>query len=89
MPLLVVLVGGATTSGGGWLLGLLLAMQGLVLAAHWLVKGLFKRAWPAVDPSGHARVCLNTVVYAAWLGGAAEALGLRLAHAAVAGLRRG
>ena len=83
VPLLVVMVGGGGPTTG-WLLGLLLAMQGLALAAHWLVKGLFKRAWPAADPSGHARVCLNTVVYAAWLGGAAEALGLRFAHAAAA-----
>eukprot|EP00035_Acanthoeca_spectabilis_P017271 m.360071 g.360071 ORF g.360071 m.360071 type:complete len:494 (+) comp16635_c0_seq1:62-1543(+) len=50
------------------MLSSLVALQGLVLACHWLIKGIFKRYAPSVDPSGHARVCLNTIVYSATLG---------------------
>jgi len=67
------------------MLPVLLALQGLVLALHWLVKGVFRRC-PTVDPSGHARVCLDTIVYAAWLSGAAPVLKPSAANVAVAAL---
>lgn len=86
VPLLLALTWRTNAHGGGgrWLIGALLALQGLVLALHWLVKGLFKRAWPSVDPSGHGRVCLNTIVYAAWLGSAATAMRLSPLQSALA-----
>ena len=40
--------------------------QGGMLMAHWLIKGIFERFVPSVDPSGHMRVATNTAVYIAW-----------------------
>lgn len=75
---------GGGEGGSSWLLFVLVALQGLVLAAHWVVKGVVKRLAPGVDPSGHARVCLNTLVYVALIQGEAEKLGVTPARSAVA-----
>ena len=54
----------------------LLFVQGGMLGAHWLIKGLFERFVPgeSVDPSGHMRVAMNTAVYIGWVASAERRL---------------